>query len=130
MARDYDYDEEENEQDEEEKALHDLKMAIMNRMKVIPPTSEEYMVLAQRLDDITSCARNKAEEKRNYKECDQIDDQKWAWILPTLCQVGGNIVGNVVSQSLNRRTVNDVIGYENNGGLVSGKAPSFIQKPR
>ena len=125
-------DEEYEEDDEESSAemLESETKELLREMKKLRKTSEEYMVLSQRLQDLTSAKENSAAAIREEKQSQQIDNQKYAWILPTVCQTLGNIAGQVAGQMLNRGTVRDVIRYEDNGGIVTGKSSEFIQKPR
>ena len=129
-----DEEEEDEEEEEEEEDVADLikheKREILKAMASVPRTSEEYMVLSQRLADITECARNEAETRTEEKQGDQIDRSRYSWLLPTVFQTAGTVVGQILGQVLNRKTVNDVIDYEKKGEIVTSKAPSFIQKPR
>lgn len=134
MAKKYEDYDDENEETEEEyddrEAIKSLKKQIISKMNQLDPTSQEYMVLAQRLADITECARNEAETIREEKQAAQLDSQKYAWILPTVCQTAGTIVGQITGQLLNRRTVNDVLRYEDDGNILNSRSTAFIQKPR
>ena len=125
-------DEEYEEDDEESSAEMIEKEAkeLLREMRKLRKTSEEYMVLSQRLQDLTSAKENSAAAIREEKQSKQIDNQKYAWILPTVCQTLGNIAGQVAGQMLNRGTVRDVIRYEDSGGIVTGKSAGFVQKPR
>lgn len=133
MARE-EWDDDEEYEDEEDEDILELikaeKKEILKEMAKLDRKSEEYMVLAQRLADITECARNEAETVTEEKQADQIDRSKYSWLLPTVFQTGGMIVGQVLGQVLNRGTVRDVLKYEDDGNIVSTKSTSFIQKPR
>lgn len=129
----YEEEEDEEEYEDEESSAEMLESEtkeLLREMKKLRKTSEEYMVLSQRLQDLTSAKENSAAAIREEKQSQQIDNQKYAWILPTVCQTLGNIAGQVAGQMLNRGTVRDVIRYEDNGGIVTGKSSGFIQKPR
>ena len=134
MAKKYeDYDDENEETEgeyDDQEAIKSLKKQIISEMAKCNPKSQEYMVLAQRLADITTCARNEAETISEQKRAAQLDSQKYAWILPTICQTAGTIVGQITGQLLNRRTVNDVLKYEDDGNILNSRSTSFIQKPR
>ena len=126
-------DEEEYEEDEDEDVIELIKSEkkeILREMAKLDRKSQEYMVLAQRLADITECARNEAETIREEKQADQIDASKYSWILPTVCQTFGTVVGQVAGQMLNRGTVRDVLKHEDEGNILTTKSTSFIQKPR
>lgn len=127
---DEEYEDEEEEDEDIQELIKAEKREILREMAKLPRTSQEYMVLAQRLADITECARNEAETIKEEKQADQIDHSKYSWLLPTVFQTGGMVVGQVLGQVLNRKTVNDVVNYEKDGGIVTSKAGSFIQKPR
>lgn len=129
----YEEEEDEEEYEDEESSAEMLESEtkeLLREMKKLRKTSEEYMVLSQRLQDLTSAKENSAAAIREEKQSQQIDNQKYAWILPTVCQTLGNIAGQVAGQMLNRGTVRDVIRYEDSGGIVTGKSSGFIQKPR
>ena len=135
MAReeweDEEYEEETEEEEEEELDVADLitqeKRDLLMEMKTLDKKSPEYMVLAQRLADITECSQNEANAKKAEKEAAQ---SRYSWLLPTLFQTGGTIVGQVLGQVLNRGTVNDVLKHEDDGNILTTKATGFIQKPR
>ena len=139
----YEDEEECEEVEEEEDEYEDLDSteliemevkALCREMKKYKRTSQEYMVLSQRLSDLTDAQRNNDESIRERKQAAQIDSQKYAWILPTVCQTMGNIVGQaavaMIGQRENRKTVNDVLYYEKDGNIMTSKAVGFIQKPR
>lgn len=129
----YEEEEDEEEYEDEESSAEMLESEtkeLLREMKKLRKTSEEYMVLSQRLQDLTSAKENSAAAIREEKQSQQIDNQKYAWILPTVFQTLGNIAGQVAGQMLNRGTVRDVIRYEDSGGIVTGKSSGFIQKPR
>ena len=134
MARNEEWDDEEYEEEDEEIDVNELieqeKRAILKDMAKLNRTSQEYAVLNQRLIDITECSRNEADRLASEKQADQIDRSRLSWILPTVFQTCGNIAGQVLGQALNRKTVGDVCRFEDDGHIVSGKAASFIQKPR
>ena len=136
MAKNEEFEEEYEEEEYEEEDVDSAEMieeeikAICRDMKKCNRTSQEYMVLSQRLSDLTDAKRNVDESLRERKQADQIDSQKYAWILPTVCQTLGNVAGQVAGQMLNRRTVNDVLYYEHDGNIVNSKAGGFMQKPR
>ncbi len=131
MARDYDdYDEEETKKDRTTMLIENTIDGILSEMKKYPPDSKAYAILSQRLIDVTEAAKNDAQRVRDKVETECMQKKDYTWVWQTLANVGGTVVGSVVSQSLNRRTVRDVIRYEDDGHIVSGKAASFIQKPK
>lgn len=138
MARNNEWEDDEEYEDEEEEEeeldskdlIEQQKRNILKQMAKLDATSQEYMVLNQRLIDMTECGRNEAERINQEKQADQVDRQRLSWILPTVFSTCGNVIGQVLGQTLNRKTVKDVCRYEDEGNIVSGKAASFIQKPR
>lgn len=123
------YEEEEEEMDEND-MINREKHRLLDIMSKLDPTSQEYMVISQRLADITECSRNEAETIQAKKQADQIDRQRWAWIAPTICQTLGGIAGSYISQRESRKTVKSVIDYEHDGGILNTKSLSFMSKPR
>ena len=135
MAREEWEDEEEygDEEEEEEDVLELInkeKRDILREMATLDRKSQEYMHLTQRLAEITECARNEAETLKEEKQADQIDHSKYSWLLPTVFQTGGMVIGQVLGQVLNRGTVKDVLRHEDEGNILNTKATGFIQKPR
>lgn len=130
----YEDDEEEfEEENEEDELIDELKAeakSILREMRKLSKTSQEYMVLVQRLADITESKRNEMESIKEGKEADQIENSKYAWILPTIFQTAGNVAGNIAVNVMNRKNVKDMIKYEDDGYIANSKSSMFITKPR
>ena len=114
MAEDRDLREEtEEEEDDSPNSIRAEKRAILKEMRKYKKTDEKYAILAQRLAEITECERN-----------------VWGWIAPTALQGVTGLANTLISYRMNRRTVRDVLRYEDEGNIVSTKATGFLKKPR
>lgn len=123
MAReDWEYEEDEDE-DECDVSIKTLKSTILKRMKKADPLSEEFMRLNQRLVDITECERNETQTEQTIA-------QKWSWIIPTAVQSLSTMINTGLSYAMNRRTVGDILRYEDQGGIVRSGSTGFVHKPR
>ena len=112
--RDYDdYDEEEWEEDNERYTIRRAKKDILREMRKYPKTSDEYMALSQRLTEITECERN-----------------QWGWIAPTIIQGVTGAANTFISYRMNRKTVKDVLDFEDRGNILNTKAAGYLKKPR
>ncbi len=121
MAKeDWEYEEDEDECDV---SIKMLKSMILKRMKEVDPLSEEFMRLNQRLVDITECERNETQTEQTIA-------QKWSWIIPTAVQSLSTMINTGLSYAMNRRTVGDILRYEDQGGIVRSGSTGFVHKPR
>ena len=114
---------EEEEDDEECYSIDELKKDILHEMKKYRKTSEEFRVLSQRLTEITECERNETQTKQTIA-------QKWSWIVPTVVQSVSTGINTFVSYNMNRKTVRDVLDFENQGNILTTKSTGYIKKPR
>ncbi len=124
-------EEEEETEDEEEETLQDLfkdniRSLIKERAKY-PSTSEEYMVLTQRIGEETENLRNaeEADNEQAQKVCAIRNKNTALW--QTLGTVAGNIAGSTIGAFINRSNVKTVVGYEQDGGIVNSKALKFVK---
>ena len=124
------YEDEEDEDEEEDYSVEGQKRDILKMMKRYNPLTKEYMVLSQRLNELTESAKNEAQEKAANAQETAIEDGKGTQILQILAPVAGNLVGSLAANMLNRRNVKDTLHYEDEGGIVKSRATSFISKPR
>jgi hypothetical protein len=131
-----DENEEVYEDEEEEEELTAAELAeqelrdLYRELKKHPKTSQEYMVISQRITDATESQRNLAEANRNEVQAIEIKNQRFVPYAQIAGQVLGAGVGAAVGQMLNRHTVNDVLDCERDGYIPKSKAVGFIQKPR
>lgn len=124
-------EEEEETEDEEEETLQDLfkdniRSLIKERAKYAS-TSEEYMVLTQRIGEETENLRNaeEADNEQAQKVCAIRNKNTALW--QTLGTVAGNIAGSTIGAFINRSNVKTVVGYEQDGGIVNSKALKFVK---
>lgn len=127
--------EEENvEYEEEELSVSEMLdqelRAVYAEMKQYPKTSQEYSVLSQRAIDITEQKRNNDESLRNQVQAYEMKGQRLVPFFQVFGNVAGSALGAMAGQWFNRKTVNDVLDCERNGGIVTSKAGQFMQKPR
>lgn len=132
IYEDEDYEEEEEETEEEEDVSvadlirQEIKDLIKERSKYAK-TSEEYMVLTQRITDATEQLRDAetADNESAQKQC--AIRNKNAALYQTLGTVFGTIAGNTVVSLINAKNVNKVIDYERSGEIVRSAATKFIK---
>ena len=138
MAKELDEELEEQETDEEEEeeeltlaelAEKELRELYAERSKY-PKTSEEYMVLSQRISDATEQQRNISDNLRNEAQIEEIKGNRFVPYFQIAGNVLGNAVGSAVGQMFNRKTVNDVLDCERDGYIPNSRASGYIQKPR
>lgn len=115
-------DEIEDEEEEDDYSIKDIKREILRQMKGMDKTSKEFLVLSQRLTEITEC-------ERNQTQTEQTIAQKWSWIVPTIVQSVSTAVNTTVSYAMNRKTVNDVLNFEDRGNILTTKSQTYIKKP-
>ena len=128
---DEDYEEEEEEQEEDEEDIVDMFKSEIRRLtkerSQYGSLSQEYMVLTQRISDITEQIRN-AEEANNEKaQQESARRGKHDALLQMAGGIAGNIAGTVVGCMFNRANVKTVVGYENDGGIVNSKALKYTK---
>ena len=147
MARKPEEYEDEEEYEEEETEETDPNMEIINRtrhqlldaMAGYDPTSAEYGVLMERLVDlsdyeknVTAMERDKSETIRNKKETEQMENQKYAWILPTVFQTGAQCFTQALIEGVktytNRKNLQTVVKHEDSGEIITSKAFGFVKK--
>jgi len=114
--------EEIEDEEEEDYSIKDVKRRILKRMEGMDETSKEFLVLSQRLTEITEC-------ERNEMQMEQANAQKWGWLVPAIIQGGSTAINTVVSYAMNRRTVNDVLKFEDRGNILTTKSQMYIKKP-
>lgn len=126
-----DEEEEETEDEEEEETLQELfkkniRSLIKERSKY-ESTSEEYMVLTQRIGEETENLRNaeEADNEQAQKVCAIRNKNTALW--QTLGTVAGNVAGSTIGAFINRSNVKTVVGYEQDGGIVNSKAMKFVK---
>jgi len=125
MARE---DLEEFEDDEEEEITsEDEAKRIRKIMHKLDLTKPEDRSTYQELSELLA---NMTESDRNEKQAEQIIAQKFSWIVPAAIQGVSSVVTSILSVRASRKSVDAVLGYENNGGIVKTAATGFINKPR
>lgn len=129
--RDEEFEEEEEEQEEElsiaELIEKNIRGLIEQRSKY-PATSEEYCVLSERIKDETENLRNMKEAEESAAQTDCALRNKNTALYQTLGTIAGNIAGQTIGAMINRRNVHDVLGYENEGGIVNSYASKKMIK--
>ena len=126
-----DEEEEETEDEEEDETLQELfKKNIRNLIKErskYDSTSEEYMVLTQRIGEETENLRNaeEADNEQAQKVCAIRNKNTALW--QTLGTVFGNVAGSTIGAFINRSNVKTVVDCEQNGGIVNSKAFKFVK---
>lgn len=124
-------DEYENEDKDVTDGINREIRRIQKLMKGYSPFSQEYMILGQRLNEMTETRANDSERICNEKNAKLAEKQQWSWILPTLVQSGCAMAGSVVGQLINKSTVNMVQRNEMDNGIITPtRVTNFIQKPR
>lgn len=126
------YEEEEYEEEElsvEEMIEQELK-DVYAEMRKYSRVSQEYAVLSQRAIDLTEQKRNIDESNRNQVQADEMRGQRLVPYFQIAGNIAGSALGAMAGQWFNRKTVNDVLDCERNGGIVTSKATQFMQKPR
>ena len=135
----YEDEEEYEEVDEEQERIQKIKHQILDEMSQYKVNSADYKECLQRLVDIgeyerqiASTRRDEAEAIRSKKEADQVDHQKYAWILPTAIQTGAQCITQfaiaVMQSAFNRRNCKDVLHHEDSGEIITSKAYGFVDK--
>ena len=122
---------EEEDEDEEEVELatlfrQNIRQLIKERSQY-PSTSEEYMVLGQRISEETENLRNMEEAENEAAQKDCAIRNKNTALYQTLGTVFGNVAGSTLGALINRSNVKTVVGYENDGGIVNSKAMKFVK---
>ena len=110
------------EEDDDEYSIKDIKRGILKEMAKVDSKSKEFMVLSERLVAITECERNET-------QAEQAKAQKWGWLVPAIIQGGSTAINTVVSYAMNRKTVNDVLNFEDRGNILTTKSQMYIKKP-
>lgn len=128
--------ENEEENDEEEEDEEEVELATLFRQNIrqlikersqYPSTSEEYMVLGQRIAEETENLRNMEEAENEAAQKDCAIRNKNTALYQTLGTVVGNVAGSTLGALINRSNVKTVVGYENDGGIVNSKAMKFVK---
>lgn len=112
----------EDEEDDDDYSLEEIKRDLKREMRKYPKISEEYRVLMQRLTEITEC-------ERNEQQADAAKIQKYSWLPNVITNVVGTATNTIISYSMNRKTVRDVLDFEDRGNILTTKSQSYIKKP-
>ena len=122
MSRKRDEIYEEEEDEDEDYSLKEIRKEIIREMRKYPKISEEYRVLMQRLTELT-------ESERNQEQADAAKVAKYSWVPNVITQIAGTVTNTVISYSMNRKTVRDVLDFEDRGNILTTKSQSYIKKP-
>jgi len=109
-------------EEDDDYSLEDIKRDLKREMRKYPKISEEYRVLMQRLTEITEC-------ERNEQQADAAKIQKYSWVPNVVTQFAGTLTNTIISYSMNRKTVRDVLDFEDRGNILTTKSQSYIKKP-
>ena len=134
-----DYDEEEYEECDEEPRISAEDEIILNCRKALAkmePTDPNYHVYSQALKDAMERRKidvqtwqAEAEIKQAEVAIDQAKDAKIAMFMPAIVQGVSTLLTTTVSYMMNRKTVNNVLAFEERGNILNTKATSMIDKP-
>ena len=127
------YEEEYEDEDEDEgmydpmRDVDEQMHLLCGAMKKYSPTSQEYMVLCERLNAMADtkksleCAANERTQKDVTEKNRNVGR----------AQVIGNVIGPIAAQFIgglfNRGNVNKVVDCEQNGGIVKSSGMKFIK---
>ena len=100
----------------------DRLLAKMHKLNPDDPEQRGYYEwLGRRIADLS-------EAERNEKQAEQIGNEKWSWILPTVIQGIGTIANTTISALSVRKNVKNVLGREREGEIVKSAATGFMNK--
>ena len=112
----------EEEEDDDNYSIEEMRKDLMKEMRKYPKISDEYKILLQRLTEITEAERNK-------EQADAAKIAKFSWVPNVITQIAGTVTNTVISYSMNRKTVREVLDFEDRGNILTTKSQSYIKKP-
>ncbi len=130
MANENETYEEEDYEEEEVDLIKETErtIAYLRRERIkYPMTSQEYMVVTQRIEEETRSLQNLKESRAADANMITAKSNRYAWAWQLGGQVLGNIAGQTISSLMNMRNVDTVVNYEQNGGIVNSKATKFLR---
>lgn len=135
MARKEWEDEEDKDEEDEDEEEYDLvaelraniKDLIQERRKY-NPTSNDYMILSQRIADETETLRNVEESEDHHAQKISAERNRYIGVMQIAGNVLGSFGGQLATALINRKNVKTVVGKEDEGELpMRSGATKFLK---
>ncbi len=137
--RRYEEEYEDDEEEYEEERSSDEDEIILKCRKALAqmdPTDERYLAYSRALKDAMERRKIDVETWQAEVETKQAEiavenakDAKLAMFMPAIIQGVSTFVTTAASYAMNRRTVNNVLEFEERGNILNTKAAGMIDRP-